>query len=129
MMVFSRANGRGFSLGDWYLPKQSVAFGGRGIVCPMTGNDFATIPIIAESQPSICPSPFFLKSFCGSLQSFGPVSLEMVSPSPLEPLWDSLVRQYHYLGYQRLLGHRLKYLGNSHNRRYGAQCPKTKTRI
>jgi SRSO17 transposase len=76
----------------------------------MTGSDFDTIPILPESQPSICPSPFPLKSFCGSLQSFAPVKLEMVSHSPFEPLWDSLVRQYHYLGYQQLLGHRLKYL-------------------
>jgi len=76
----------------------------------MSDDDFATIPILAESQPSICPSLFRIKFFCGSLQSFGPVRLEMVSQSPLEPLWDSLVRQYHYLGYQRLLGHRLKYL-------------------
>ena len=34
----------------------------------------------------------------------------MASHSPAEPLWDQLVRGYHYLGYQRLLGHRLKYL-------------------
>ncbi len=34
----------------------------------------------------------------------------MASHSPAEPLWDRLVRGCHYLGYQRLLGHRLKYL-------------------
>lgn len=36
--------------------------------------------------------------------------LQVVSQSPLERLWDDLVRRYHYLGYQRLLGYRLKYL-------------------
>jgi SRSO17 transposase len=87
-----------------------MAFGERGIVYPMANGDFDTIPITPESQASIRPSPFPLKSFCGSLQSFGPVQLEIVSQSAFEPLWDSLVRQYHYLSYQRLLGHRLKYL-------------------
>jgi SRSO17 transposase len=108
-MAFSRADGRGFGCSGRYLPTQNMA-GNRGIVYPMADGDFDTIPVIAESQPSFFPSPWPLKSFRGSLQSFAPVNLEMVSHSPLEPLWDSLVRQYHYLGYQRLLGHRLKYL-------------------
>ena len=92
------------------MPERRTAFGNRGIVCPMPDDDFDTIPIIPESQPSIYPLPIPLKSFCGSLRSLAPVKLELVSHSPFEPLWDSLVRQYHYLGYRRLLGHRLKYL-------------------
>jgi SRSO17 transposase len=74
----------------------------------MAGRDFDTI--IPESQPSFGPCPFLTEPLRGRLQSFAPVKLELVSQSPFEPLWDSLVRQYHYLGYQRLLGHRLKYL-------------------
>jgi len=46
----------------------------------------------------------------GALGSLAPVRLELVSQSPLEPLWDELVRAHHYLGYRKLLGHRLKYL-------------------
>ena len=46
----------------------------------------------------------------GALGSVAPVRLELVSQSPLEPLWDELVRAHHYLGYRKLLGHRLKYL-------------------
>ena len=46
----------------------------------------------------------------GALGSFAPVRLEVVSQSPLESLWDELVRAHHYLGYRKLLGHRLKYL-------------------
>lgn len=38
------------------------------------------------------------------------ISLELASHSRHEPLWDLLVSQYHYLGYRKLLGHRLKYL-------------------
>ena len=38
------------------------------------------------------------------------ITLKLVSGSELEPVWDYYVKQFHYLGYQRLLGHRLKYL-------------------
>jgi len=58
-------------------------------------------------------SPFLQKPFeifQGTLKSFRPVTLELVSGSELEPVWDDLVKQYHYLGYQKLFGHRLKYL-------------------
>lgn len=72
----------------------------------MNDGDFDKVPLLTDFQPSLFP----LKSFCGSLQSLAPVRLERVSHSRFEPLWDVLVRQYHYLGYQRLLGHRLKYL-------------------
>jgi SRSO17 transposase len=44
------------------------------------------------------------------------IHLEMVSQSMHEPLWDYLVSNYHYLGYQKLLGHRLKYLAFSDDR-------------
>lgn len=46
----------------------------------------------------------------GDLRSWPPITVEVASQSPVEPLWDQLVRGYHYLGYQKLLGHRLKYL-------------------
>ena len=44
------------------------------------------------------------------LSNLPPVSVRLMSGSELEPLWDQLVRCYHYLGYQRLIGHRLKYI-------------------
>jgi len=44
------------------------------------------------------------------LSNLPPVSVKLISGSDLEPVWDQLVRQYHYLGYHNLLGHRLKYL-------------------
>ncbi len=47
---------------------------------------------------------------CGELHAWPPLTVQVASQSPLEPLWDQLVRGYHYLGYQKLLGHRLKYL-------------------
>jgi len=44
-----------------------------------------------------------------NLKDLPSVKVELVSGSDLEPLWDQLVSSYHYLGYQNLLGHRLKY--------------------
>ena len=44
------------------------------------------------------------------------ISLKMVNNSIHEPLWDQLVSNYHYLGYKKLLGHRLKYLAFSGSR-------------
>jgi SRSO17 transposase len=38
------------------------------------------------------------------------VALECVSGTKSETLWDDLVTSHHYLGYKKLLGHRLKYL-------------------
>ena len=98
----------------------------------MTGKDFDTIPVISESQPSFWPSPFRTEPLRGPLRSFAPVKLEMVSQSPIEPLWDSLVRQYHYLGYQNLLGHRLKYLAFIQDRPVAAlsfSAPALKLRV
>ena len=58
------------------------------------------------------PDPHALDAspICGALQAWPPLTVQVVSQSPREPLWDQVVRGYHYLGYQKLLGHRLKYL-------------------
>ncbi len=49
------------------------------------------------------------KSIIGSIDNFT-INIRMVSHSSLEPDWDQLVSSYHYLGYKKLLGHRLKYM-------------------
>jgi SRSO17 transposase len=55
-------------------------------------------------------APIDVSPICGDLQTWSPLTVQVASQSPLEPLWDALVRRYHYLGYQKLLGHRLKVL-------------------
>ena len=42
---------------------------------------------------------------CGALHTWPPLTVQVASQSSLEPLWDQLMRRYHYLGYQKLLGH------------------------
>ncbi len=56
------------------------------------------------------PHALDVSPICGALQTWPPLTVQVVSQLPLEPLWNQLVRGYHYLGYQKLLGHRLKYL-------------------
>ena len=46
----------------------------------------------------------------GRLNSYKTVSIEIASDSPSEALWDNMVHKHHYLGYKKLLGHRLKYI-------------------
>ena len=69
---------------------------------------------LKDSRPmSNVSVPFFKKpveTLFGTLKSLRPITLELVSGTDLEPIWDYLVKQYHYLGCQKLLGHRLKYL-------------------
>ena len=46
----------------------------------------------------------------GTVTDIKPVDIQMVRQTPLEPLWDELVREYHYLGHRKMLGANLKYL-------------------
>lgn len=46
----------------------------------------------------------------GTVKDIAPVTIQMVRQTSLEPLWDELVRRYHYLGHRRMPGANLKYL-------------------
>ena len=67
--------------------------------------------LISEATIDIDVTPI-----SGKLSDFYPVRMELVSGSQWEPLWDQLVESYHYLGYRKLLGHRLKYIAFLDNR-------------
>ncbi len=45
-----------------------------------------------------------------SLSDLPPVKLRLVRNTPLEPLYNSLVQQHHYLGYCQIVGNHLKYI-------------------
>src|SRR5665647_199404 len=36
--------------------------------------------------------------------------VELVSRTELEPLWDKIVKEYHYLGHEKIIGPRVKYI-------------------
>jgi hypothetical protein len=46
----------------------------------------------------------------GPLRTIGEIGIEMVRRTPREPLFNSLIEQYHYLGYEQPVGEHLKYL-------------------
>ena len=46
----------------------------------------------------------------GSLGDYGPVTMTMVRNTPLKSLYNSLIHQYHYLGYRQIVGQHLKYM-------------------
>lgn len=46
----------------------------------------------------------------GSLSHLQPLSLVLVNGTGDEEIWDHMVRTWHYLGYQQMIGQRIKYL-------------------
>ena len=69
------------------------------------------LPQISSNKVFIDKSPIK-----GDLKALPAISLLLASGSQFEPLWDQLVKNYHYLGYRNLLGHRLKYIAFSGGR-------------
>ena len=45
-----------------------------------------------------------------NISDLGPVQVKMIRHTDLEPLYDSLIDQYHYLGYVQIVGNHLKYM-------------------
>lgn len=99
---------RGHGFGDFHPPEWMIRSGGEGVLRPFDSTDLRGTGFMSKFISPFLQKPFEI--FQGTLKSFRPVTLELVSGSDLEPVWDDLVKQYHYLGYQKLFGHRLKYL-------------------
>ena len=58
------------------------------------------IPIVGIEQTPLHGKP----------SEFPPVKLKLVRNTQLEPLYNSLVHQHHYLGYRQIVGNHLKYI-------------------
>ena len=52
----------------------------------------------------------------GKLADLPPINISLVRHTALEPLYNSLVHQYHYLGYRQIVGQHLKYMAFMGNR-------------
>lgn len=46
----------------------------------------------------------------GTLKEFQPLDIQIVNQTEHEPTWDFMVKHYHYLGYDKMFGPRIKYL-------------------
>ena len=87
---------------------ETIGSGRGGVVCLVESAALRMSRFMSNTGDSFFKSPDEI--LVGSLKRLRPIGLELVSGSHLEPVWDYFVKQYHYLGYQKLLGHRLKYL-------------------
>jgi len=115
---FRRACERGpaYSLDRTYPELKRIAFS-------FTNDDM----ILEENMITITTEPMG-----GTLDKLPSVVIEIASGTQWEGVWDRLVRQQHYLGYQKLLGHRLKYLAFMEERPVGAlsfSAPALKLRV
>jgi len=68
--------------------------------------------IYLGSSIFVLDNNFFLdsKALAGNLQDYLPLTVTIVNKGDLEPLWDHMVCNYHYLGYKVMIGPRIKYL-------------------
>jgi len=109
ILQFNRAINRDLTL--TYAASNDRILSGTGGVRPVMGDAVYSMErsglkdnLAMATAPVIDDTPIE-----GELSDFEPVKVELASGSDLEPLWDQLVRDHHYLSYQNLLGHRLKY--------------------
>lgn len=110
-MQFNRAIDRGDGLEIGVPAGFKAVLAGTGIIRPENDVFYSMERSKLKFNFMLKPSTVIdYEPISGELTSFPPVDVKMVSSSDLEPLWDHLVRSYHYLRYQNLLGHRLKYL-------------------
>ena len=63
-----------------------------------------------QKKPSLKVLPHQTHPLTGRLKEFLPIDLKMVRGSPQEALSNSLIHQYHYLGYRQTVGPCLKYM-------------------
>ena len=65
-------------------------------------------PFVERERPA--PVPLDTTPITGPLSALQPIELQQVRRSGDEPLFNSLMEQYHYLGYEQPVGEHLKYL-------------------
>jgi SRSO17 transposase len=107
VIAITGAYERGHGLGMLSL-RDTVRSSGTEVLRLFESAELKAIRSMSTFRHPLLGKPF--EALCGRLKSLRPVTLELVSGSDLEPVWDYLVKQFHYLGYQKLFGHRLKYL-------------------
>jgi len=96
----------------------------RGLLLQLERNQLITLPsrIINNNNNSqrrrITPATFDFQptSLTSALSDLTPIELRQVRRSPEEKLFNTLIRQYHYLGYSQPVGEHLKYLAYTKGR-------------
>ena len=115
MIPFNRAIDRGSSC---FFTGNEKVFAGISGIRPDTEEHILQMKRskLKHNVESAGPVPIDDTPMEGELSDFDPVTIDLISGSDLESLWDQMVCDYHYLGFQKLLGHRLKYFAFINNR-------------
>jgi len=102
---------------QWYQPNGCLKdMAARELLLRLERRDFIQLPprlrsAYNEKRNQI---PSLIKTvetpLEGKLTDFGPLELKMVRHTPLEPLYNTLIHHYHYLGYHQIVGAHLKYI-------------------
>lgn len=101
-------------------PKDMVC---RGLMLLLDREGLITLPPKKRELPWLSlertvppPSAVDTTPVAGPLSTLLPLDLAMVRRTPAERLYQSLIRQYHYLGYTQPVGEHLEYLALSQGR-------------
>lgn len=113
MVRCNRAIYRGHGLNVQAIGGFEAVLIATGELCPVITEDAIYSMEAAKQKNSLIrdvPVDIDTTPISGKLSDFLPARMELASGSHWEPLWDQLVEKHHYLGYRKLLGHRLKYM-------------------
>jgi len=102
---------------QWYQPNGNLKdMAARELLLRLQRMDLIQLPPSltnlnnSKRNRSISPPEITLTPLEGKLSQFGIPELKMVRHTPLEPLYNSLIHHYHYLGYHQIVGAHLKYM-------------------
>jgi Domain of unknown function (DUF4338) len=128
-MDFNKARERALS----YFAESQHGFLRHSIHAPFVSDKFMMTEHTSDNLPIALSDQLIDSSpLNGAVHSLAPITVQVASQSDQESLWDHLVRQHHYLGYQKLLGHRIKYLAYIQDRPVAAlsfSAPALKLRV
>jgi hypothetical protein len=74
------------------------------------------LPWLSRARTAPPPKAVDMTPVAGPLSPLVPLDVAMVRRTPAERLYQSLIRQYHYLGYTQPVGEHLEYIAFSHDR-------------
>jgi Druantia protein DruA len=99
----------------------------RGLMLKLHRSGYIELPAVRQLNPNPLarrgaerqrPQPMLIDTtaLCAPLSELRPLKFRQVRHTGEEPLFNSLIEHYHYLGYSQPVGEHLKYLVFAHNR-------------
>src|SRR6266849_294974 len=100
---------------DWKQPNGALRdMVCRGLLLMLERAGEIALPAVRRRPPGRRRRPEVViaddRPVCGPLSELGALTIEQVRRTPHEALFNSLVEQYHYLGYEQPVGEHLKNL-------------------